>query len=198
MEKLQKIVKHPAFWGSAGILAGAGVAVLVLFLVLFNPMKAENKAYVQQIGTLQAELTDTQDKLVAMGTDVTAKQKELQKINAEMALAKKNISEKQTEIDGIAAEMVKNKQELNQSQKQLDKAKKGVKQLEQLDGLFASYDSDLRKLDEELIIYLDAVEQGDYVLARNEQELCNNLSYKINRTYEEISTLLDNFRNGNY
>ena len=212
MEKLQKIIRHPAFWGSAGILVGVGVAVLVLLLVFLNPVKAENKEYVQQVAALQteksqleAELSDAQDKLVAMGTDVTAKRKEVQRVNSEMALVKKELDSKQRDLDQKQADiekvnktLSKNKTELAENQKQLDKAKKGIQKLERLDELFLSYDSNLYGAAEELDRFYDALEHDNQTVAQDAAGKYIAISEQIKATYDEITKLLEDFRYGNY
>ena len=185
------MVLHPAVTAVAGVILGAGAICLALFLAVIQPLLKQKTDYQLQVDQLTADCAAVQGELDQTKTN-------LQQTAVELADAKADMSNKQAELEKLNQEMETAKKDLETNQKALEKAKKGVEQLKSLDTLFTDYDRQSNELYEILVNYNEAAVNGNYDLAMQYDAQYGKKSLELQKTYEKILELLENFRKGNY
>ena len=212
MKKWKAVIVHPAVTGAAGAVLGAGAICLALFLAVIQPLQKQKTEYQLQSDRLTAACAAVQGELDQTKTDLDKSNQSLQQTTGELDAAKADVSAKQVELDAAKAdmsakqteleklnqEMETAKKDLETNQKALEKAKKGVEQLKNLDTLFTDYDRQSNELYEILVNFNEAAANGNYDLAMQYDAQYGKKSLELEKTYEKILELLENFRKGNY
>ena len=192
------MVLHPAVTGAAGVILGAGAICLTLFLAVIQPLLKQKTDYQLQVDQLTAACATVQGELDQTKADLNKSNQNLQQTTGELEDAKADMSAKQTELEKLNQEMETAKKDLETNQKALEKAKKGVEQLKNLDTLFTDYDRQSNELYEILVNFNEAAANGNYDLAMQYDAQYGKKSLELEKTYEKILELLENFRKGNY
>lgn len=198
MKKWKAVVLHPAVTGAAGVILGAGAVCLTLFLAVIQPLLKQKTDYQLQVDQLTAACATVQGELDQTKADLNKSNHNLQQTTGELEDAKADMSAKQAELEKLNQEMETAKKDLETNQKALEKAKKGVEQLKSLDTLFTDYDRQSNELYEILVNYNEAAANGNYDLAMQYDAQYGKKSLELQKTYEKILELLENFRKGNY
>ncbi len=196
--KWKAVVLHPAVTGAAGVILGAGAICLTLFLAVIQPLLKQKTDYQLQVDQLTAACATVQGELDQTKADLNKSNQNLQQTTGELEDAKADMSAKQTELEKLNQEMETAKKDLETNQKALEKAKKGVEQLKNLDTLFTDYDRQSNELYEILVNFNEAAANGNYDLAMQYDAQYGKKSLELEKTYEKILDLLENFRKGNY
>lgn len=196
--KWKAVVLHPAVAGAAGVILGAGAICLTLFLAVIQPLLKQKTDYQLQVDQLTAACATVQGELDQTKADLNKSNQNLQQTTGELEDAKADMSAKQTELEKLNQEMETAKKDLETNQKALEKAKKGVEQLKNLDTLFTDYDRQSNELYEILVNFNEAAANGNYDLAMQYDAQYGKKSLELEKTYEKILELLENFRKGNY
>ncbi len=196
--KWKAVVLHPAVTGAAGVILGAGAICLTLFLAVIQPLLKQKTDYQLQVDQLTAACATVQGELDQTKADLNKSNQNLQQTTGELEDAKADMSAKQTELEKLNQEMETAKKDLETNQKALEKAKKGVEQLKNLDTLFTDYDRQSNELYEILVNFNEAAANGNYDLAMQYDAQYGKKSLELEKTYEKILELLENFRKGNY
>ena len=196
--KWKAVVLHPAVTGAAGVILGAGAICLTLFLAVIQPLLKQKTDYQLQVDQLTAACATVQGELDQTKADLNKSNQNLQQTTGELEDAKADMSAKQTELEKLNQEMETAKKDLETNQKTLEKAKKGVEQLKNLDTLFTDYDRQSNELYEILVNFNEAAANGNYDLAMQYDAQYGKKSLELEKTYEKILELLENFRKGNY
>ena len=196
--KWKAVVLHPAVTGAAGVILGAGAICLTLFLAVIQPLLKQKTDYQLQVDQLTAACETVQGELDQTKADLNKSNQNLQQTTGELEDAKADMSAKQTELEKLNQEMETAKKDLETNQKALEKAKKGVEQLKNLDTLFTDYDRQSNELYEILVNFNEAAANGNYDLAMQYDAQYGKKSLELEKTYEKILELLENFRKGNY
>ena len=198
MKKWKAVVLHPAVTGAAGVILGAGAVCLTLFLAVIQPLLKQKTDYQLQVDQLTAVCATVQGELDQTKADLNKSNHNLQQTTGELEDAKADMSAKQAELEKLNQEMETAKKDLETNQKALEKAKKGVEQLKNLDTLFTDYDRQSNELYEILVNFNEAAANGNYDLAMQYDAQYGKKSLELEKTYEKILELLENFRKGNY
>lgn len=196
--KWKAVVLHPAVTGAAGVILGAGAVCLTLFLAVIQPLLKQKTDYQLQVDQLTAACATVQGELDQTKADLNKSNHNLQQTTGELEDAKADMSAKQAELEKLNQEMETAKKDLETNQKALEKAKKGVEQLKNLDTLFTDYDRQSNELYEILVNFNEAAANGNYDLAMQYDAQYGKKSLELEKTYEKILELLENFRKGNY
>ena len=196
--KWKAVVLHPAVTGAAGVILGAGAICLTLFLAVIQPLLKQKTDYQLQVDQLTAACATVQGELDQTKADLNKSNQNLQQTTGELEDAKADMSAKQTELEKLNQEMETAKKDLETNQKALEKAKKGVEQLKNLDTLFTDYDRQSNELYEILVNFNEAAANGNYDLAMQYDAQYGKKSLELEKTYEKILEVLENFRKGNY
>ena len=196
--KWKAVVLHPAVTGAAGVILGAGAICLTLFLAVIQPLLKQKTDYQLQVDQLTAACATVQGELDQTKAELNKSNQNLQQTTGELEDAKADMSAKQTELEKLNQEMETAKKDLETNQKALEKAKKGVEQLKNLDTLFTDYDRQSNELYEILVNFNEAAANGNYDLAMQYDAQYGKKSLELEKTYEKILELLENFRKGNY
>ena len=180
--------------GFAALVTGVCVTVLILQYGVYGPKLT---AAEENISFLSEELDESKSNLSALQTDfdtLTSDHTKLQKDHTKL----------QTEYDKIAGDIEAKKKEVaklqadaKKAEADLAKAKKGVASLKMVADFFESYDKQCEELAVILNDYYVALEANNLSLAYSKAEEYNTKAEKANKTYKEITRLLDEFRKEN-
>lgn len=205
MEKLKKVVTHWGFTAAVGLLVGAGVTFAVLLFASLRPLETAHEERGRQIEELSGNLAAREEELDAVNGELRdtkavldEKSSQLDAANADIEAKQAALSEMEQKAAAVQKELSDSKKELSDNQKALEKAKRGVDRLSNLDRLFTQFETQSLELNTLLDNYYIALENGETNMAIGYADQYNSLAAEVEKTYTQITRLLEEFRKGNY
>lgn len=173
--------------GFTALVTGVCVTVLILQYGVYGPKLT---AAEENISFLSDELDESKSNLSALQTDFDTLTSDHTKLQTEYDKIAGDIEAKKKEVAKLQADAKK-------AEADLAKAKKGVASLKMVADFFESYDKQCEELAVILNDYYMALEANNLSLAYSKAEEYDTKAEKANKTYKEITRLLDEFRKEN-